>query len=111
MENNIFLNLKESTYISEIDNAKFYFSRAISKERFEKSLNEYILSSKRRLRRIFGDDFDCENYLLAILHYKEIEKNGFYITLMDNIGSEYHYESCRSLGIYRIILDNATQKD
>lgn len=111
MDNNIFLNLRESTYISEIDNARFYFSRMISKERFEKNLNEYILNSKRRLRRIFGDDFDCENYLLAILHYKEIEKNGFYVVLMDGFGNEYHYDTCRSLGIYRIILDGATQKD
>lgn len=111
MDNNIFLNLRESIYTSEVGNAKFYFSRLFSRERFDKNINEFILTSKRRLRRIFGDDFDCENYLLGILYYKEVEKNGFYVVLTDGYGNEYHYDTCRSLGIYRIILDGATQKD
>lgn len=85
-KNGIELNLKESKFISLVENLKFYFSSELYKNKFE---NERIifndmetikLKNKYKVNLSLGSYFD-------IALYKRIEKRGFYITNI-NTGKE-----------------------
>lgn len=74
--NGIFNDIDESTYFSEVDNYKFYFSSLSYKNKFEARLAEYITTEEKKLELKFNTKIDAKLLLMFDL-YKKLEKRGF----------------------------------
>lgn len=78
----IFYDLKESTYIYEIKNYKFYFSSLFYLDKYNKGLSEFIIYEKARLKQRYGVYIDMTT-LLYLVYYLKVEKRGFYAKYKD----------------------------
>lgn len=74
--NGIFNDIDESTYFSEVDNYKFYFSSLSYKNKFETRLAEYITTEEKKLELKFNTKIDAKLLLMFDL-YRKLEKRGF----------------------------------
>lgn len=74
--NGIFNDIDESTYFSEVDNYKFYFSSLSYKNKFETRLAEYITTEEKKLELKFNTKINAKLLLMFDL-YRKLEKRGF----------------------------------
>ena len=89
-KNGIELNLKESEFIFEYKNLKFYFSSKLYLNKFKEQINQFIEMENTKIINKYKVRIDLINYLSVSL-YKKIEKRGFLI--YDNISNVYITET------------------
>lgn len=92
--NKIYYDLKQSEYIAQRGNLKFYFSSVVRKEKFIDNIQEYIKKEKDYLKAKYKINIE-ENYLeriLSLAFYKRCEKVGFRVfegsNLLDMYGNK-----------------------
>ena len=77
-KNGIELDLKNSSYIYDYNNLKFYFSSELYLKKFQENLSYYIFMETTKIINKYKVKINL-NLFLAISLYQKIEKRGFYI--------------------------------
>lgn len=77
-KNGIELDLKNSSYIYNYNNLKFYFSSELYLKKFQENLSYYIFMETTKIINKYKVKINLNLYL-AISFYQKIEKRGFYI--------------------------------
>lgn len=77
-KNGIELDLKNSSYIYDYNNLKFYFSSELYLKKFQENLSYYIFMETTKIINKYKVKINLNLYL-AISFYQKIEKRGFYI--------------------------------
>ena len=77
-KNGIELDLKNSSYIYNYKNLKFYFSSELYLKKFQENLSYYIFMETTKIINKYKVKINLNLYL-AISFYQKIEKRGFYI--------------------------------
>lgn len=72
----VFYDLNESYYFSDISDMRFYFSSSFNKKRFEERYQEFIKCEEDKINAKYGIKLILKNYLL-LSFYTKIEKRGF----------------------------------
>ena len=87
-KNGVELNLFESDYCFEFNNAVFYFSSKFNLHRFKNSVIQFVEMEQAKIINRYKVDIDLF-YYLAISFYKKIEKRGFRVLLYgDEVNEE-----------------------
>ena len=77
-KNGIELDLKNSSYIYDYNNLKFYFSSELYLKKFQENLSYYIFMETTKIINKYKVKINLNLYL-AISFYKKKKKRGFYI--------------------------------
>lgn len=77
-KNGIELDLKNSSYIYDYNNLKFYFSSELYLKKFQENLSYYLFMETTKIINKYKVKINL-NLFLAISLYQKIEKRGFYI--------------------------------
>lgn len=72
----IYNDIKESTYYSDYDKLRFYFSSELYRDKFTTRCTKYILDEMNKLRVKYKCVLQVDD-MLALNLYKNIEKRGF----------------------------------
>lgn len=82
MNNDHKFPLRDSGWITQLGDKKFYFSTYTNKVRFEENIGYEIAAFNERLNRMykFAYDIDLED-LAVVRYYMKIEKRGFYLKI------------------------------
>ena len=77
-KNGIELDLKNSSYIYDYNNLKFYFSSKFYLKKFQENLSYYLFMETTKIINKYKVKINLYLFL-AISLYQKIEKRGFYI--------------------------------
>ena len=77
-KNGIELDLKNSSYIYDYNNLKFYFSSKFYLKKFQENLSYYLFMETTKIINKYKVKINL-NLFTAISLYQKIEKRGFYI--------------------------------
>lgn len=77
-KNGIELDLKNSSYVYDYNNLKFYFSSELYLKKFQENLSYYLFMETTKIINKYKVKINL-NLFLAISLYQKIEKRGFYI--------------------------------
>ena len=72
----IFYDLKDSTYLYEVDNIKFYFSSKFYLHNFIQKLDDFIKNEEMKFLVNYKININAD-LLFMITLYRKIEKRGF----------------------------------
>lgn len=78
-KNGIELDLKNSNYVYEYNNFKFYFSSELYLKKFTENLSYFIFMETTKIINKYRVKINL-NFYFAISLYTKIEKRGFYVT-------------------------------
>lgn len=79
----VFYDLNESEFYSDVSDMRFYFSSSFNKKRFEERYMEFIKNEEDKLIAKYKIKLILRNYLLMAF-YVIIEKRGFRVYKMNN---------------------------
>ena len=79
----IYNNLEESTYSFTIYNIVFYFSSQNYKNKFKQNVESFVKYQTEKLKNFYKIEHINFDRFLAISYYKQIEKRGFRIIVLD----------------------------
>ena len=79
----VFYDLNESNFYSDVSDMRFYFSSSFNKKRFEGRYEEFIKTEEDKIIAKYKIKLILRNYLL-LSFYLRIEKRGFRVYKINN---------------------------
>lgn len=76
MANKVYNDLKESPFTYEMDGFLLYFSSVFHKNKFKKTIKEYIKNESLKFRNRYKVNVDLKDVFI-IAYYKKVENRGF----------------------------------
>ena len=76
MANKVYNDLKESPFTYEMDGFLLYFSSVFHRNKFKKTIKEYIKNESLKFKNRYKVNVDLKDVFI-IAYYKKVENRGF----------------------------------